>query len=382
MKISKIRILTIFMLFLVISLSLSPFALAKTRKTYLSDFLLDNLIEDKGFSNCDREDYREDNNEVSYEATAYALEILGKYNLLEEKDLFGKVEKRHNSSDLQDELEENLNSMYVSGIKDIYDTYYILKSLEEMDVDIDPILAFRIKSYLDAAAQSNGGFAATDTSTSATLISTYFALQIYDLIDQPLPDSRSFVLSCSKTDGGYGGDPNSPSTIANTYYAILIMDFLDDFGSLISESLTINYLNSFYVDDDNNEDNYGGYLPDHNAKYALISTTYYCLKAISILDEDEIEDEDASSEWILDRQNFQDGGFVDQSEGYEQKYSSVISSYFAHEALDLLGKKEQLEEKVFMLEWEWYDWLIFCIILIALIALAIIGIYIRRKRRL
>ena len=97
------------MLFLVISLSLSPFALAKTRKTYLSDFLLDNLIEDDGFSNCDREDYREDNDEVSYEATAYALEILGKYNLLEEKDLFGKVEKSHNSSDLQDELEEYLN---------------------------------------------------------------------------------------------------------------------------------------------------------------------------------------------------------------------------------------------------------------------------------
>lgn len=371
------------MLFLVISLSLSPFALAKTRKTYLSDFLLDNFIDDEGFSNCNREDYREDSDKVSYEATAYALEILGDYNLLEEKDLFGKVEKSYNSSDLQDELESRLKSMYTSGIKDIYETYFILKSLEEMNVEIDSILALQIKLYLDAAAQSNGAYAATDTSTSATLISTYFALQIYDLLDQPLPDPRGFVLSCANPDdGGYRGDDTSSSTIANTYYAILIMDFLDDFGSLISESSTINYLNSFYIDDENNEDNYGGYSPDQNAKYALISSTYYCLKAISLLDKDEIEDEDATSEWILDRQNFQDGGFVDQSEGYEQKYSSVITTYFAHEALDLLGKEEQLEEKVFMLEWEWYDWLIFCIILIALIALAIIGIYIRRKRRL
>ncbi len=372
------------MLFLVISLSLSPFALAKTRKTYLSDFLLDNFIDDEGFSNCNREEYREDSDEVSYEATAYALEILGGYNLLEQKDLFGKVEKSYNSSDLQEDLEKTLDSMYGSGFEDIYDTYYILKSLEDMDVEIDGTLALQIKLYLDATAQSNGGFAGTDTSTSATLISTYFALQIYDLLDQPLPDPRGFILSCGNPDdGGYGGDPTSSSTIANTYYAILIMDFLDDFGALISESATIDYLNQFYVDDENDEDNYGGYLPDLiNAKYALLSSTYYCLKAISLLDKDEIEDEDATSEWLLDRQNFQDGGFVDQSEGYEQKFSSVISTYFALEALDLLGKEDLLEEKVFMLEWEWYDWLIFCIILIALIALAIIGIYIRRKRRL
>jgi len=370
------------MLFLVISLSLSPFALAKTRKTYLSDFLLDNLIEDEGFSNCNREEYREESDEVSNEATAYALEILGEYDLLEEKDLFGEVEKSYNSSDLQDSLEATLMSMYTFGIKDIYDTYYLLKSLVEMDVDIDATLALQIKLFLDAAVQSNGGYAATDTSTSATLISTYFALQICDLLSIPYTNPKSFVLTCARTDGGFGGDSTSSSTIANTYYAVLIMDFLDDFGSLLSEGLTINYLNQFYIDDENNEDNYGGYLPDLNAKDALISSTYYCIKAIYLLDDDDIEDEDATSEWILDRQNFQDGGFVDQSEGYEQKYSSVISTYFAHEILDLLGKVEQLEEKVFMLEWEWYDHLIFWIIIISLFALAIIGIYIRRKRRL
>ena len=158
MKISKIRILTIFMLFLVISLSLSPFALAKTRKTYLSDFLLDNLIEDKGFSNCDREDYREDKIEVSYEATTYALDILGKYNLLEEKDLFGKVEKSYNSSDLQDELEEYLNSMYVSGFEDIYDTYYILKSLEEICEVVRGSHGYGSKDYLKTAEDKSYKF--------------------------------------------------------------------------------------------------------------------------------------------------------------------------------------------------------------------------------
>jgi prenyltransferase beta subunit len=382
LKTSKIRILTVFILFLVISLSLSPFVLARTRKTYLTDFLLETYIDDEGFSNCDREEYREDSDDVSYEATAYALEILGEYNLLEKKDLFGKVEESYNSSDFQEDLEETLNSIHASGSVDIYNTYYILKSLEEMDYEIEGALALQIKSYIDTTAQIDGGFSGSSTSSSSNLISTYFALQILDLIDQLIPNSKAFISSCSNPDGGYGGDSTSSSTITNTYYAILIMDFYDDFGLLPSEDLTIDYLNSFYVDDENDEDNYGGYLPDQNAEFALLSSTYFCIKAISLIDEDEFEDKDDTAQWVMNHQNFQDGGFVDESDGYDQKFSSVINTFFAHGILKLLGREELLEEKVFMLEFEWYDWIIFVIILIALTALGIVGINIWRKRRL
>ncbi|MFX1392653.1 MAG: prenyltransferase/squalene oxidase repeat-containing protein, partial [Promethearchaeota archaeon] len=309
MKISKIRILTIFMLFLVISLSISPLVLGKTRKTYLTDFLLDNLVEDEGFSNCNREDYREHSDEVDYEATAYALEILGKYQLLEKKDIFGTVEKTYNSSDLQDDLEKNLDSMFQTGNIDIYEIYYILRSLAQMDYEIGGALALQIRSYIDSTGQEDNGFSGSTTSSSSNLISTYFSLQIYDLLDVPIPDAKIFVRSCSKPDGGFGGDSTSSSTITDTYYALLIMEFYDDFGPMPSEDLTIGYLNAFYVDDENDEDNYGGFLPDLNAEYALLSSTYYCIKGISLIDEDEIEDEEATTQWIMNHQNFQDGGF-------------------------------------------------------------------------
>ena len=370
------------MLFLVISLSISPLVLGKTRKTYLTDFLLDNLIEDEGFSNSNREEYREHSDDVDYEATAYALEILENYQLLEKKDIFGTVEKTYNSSDLQEDLESSIDSMFQTGNIDLYIIYYILKSLEGMDFDIEGILALQIKTYIDSNAQDDGGFSGSSTSSSSNLISTYFTLQIYDLLDLPIPNTKGFVGSCSNPDGGFGGDSTSSSTIANTYYALLIMEFYDDFGAMPSEDSTIDYLNSFFVDDENDEDNYGGFLPDQNAEYALLSSTYYCLKAISLIDEDEIEDKDAITQWIMNHQNFQDGGFVDESDGYNQKFSSVISTYYAYESLKLLGNQDLLEEKVFMLEFEWYDWVIFVCILCALIALCIIGIAYWRKRRL
>ena len=76
---SKIRILTIFLLFFIITFSLIPAVLAKPRKTYITDFLYDCEIKDEGFSNS-----VENDDDVSDQATAYALEILEKFDLVTE----------------------------------------------------------------------------------------------------------------------------------------------------------------------------------------------------------------------------------------------------------------------------------------------------------
>ena len=373
---------------MITSLCLSPFVLAKTRKTYLTDFMLDHQIKDEGFTNSEREDYREDSDDVSYQATAYALEILGDYALLEEKDIFGKETASYNSSDLQEELEDVLSAKYNAGPLDLFDTYYILKALNGMDYEISGTLALQITSYLASIAQSGGGFSGSPQVTTSDLASTYFAIIIYDLLDLAVPNllaHYAFTLSCGNPDGGFGGEPGGPSTIASAYFAVLIAEYLEDIRVMPYPDLTVDYLNSFYVDDENDEDNYGGYLPDLNAKNAHICSTYFCIKAISIIDElideEEFEDKDATSEWVLTKQNFQDGGFVDISDGYEQRYSSVVNTYYAHEILDILGRTELLEEKVFMMEFETIDWVIFVIILVSLVALAVIGIIIWRKRK-
>lgn len=382
MKISKIRVLTILLLIFITSLSITPFVLARERKTYLTEFLLDLEIKDEGFSNS-----QEEEDKISYEATAYALEILEYYDKLETRDFFGEVEHTVNTSDLQEYLEDKAKDRIKSGNVDIYKLYYILKSLDILDYDTSSSLEADVEAYLDASEQNGNGFAPTDTSSLASISSTYFAMMIYELIDESIPNESShkyWIKSCRNGDGGYGGNTTLTSSVFNTYCAIIIFEEIYDVDDLSSQSATIDYLKSFYVEDENDEDNYGGYLPDANSENALLSSTYYCIKGISIIDSDELEDEDDTLNWILNRQNFKDGGFADNSEGYEQKKSSVTCSYFAYETLKIIDGIELpiLEEKVFMLEFIWIDWLILIIILSVIGAAVITGIVIWRKRRI
>jgi prenyltransferase beta subunit len=343
---------------------------------------LDLEIKDEGFSNS-----QEEEDKISYEATAYALEILEYYDKLETRDFFGEVEHTVNTSDLQEYLEDKAKDRIKSGNVDIYKLYYILKSLDILDYDTSSSLEADVEAYLDASEQNGNGFAPTDTSSLASISSTYFAMMIYELIDESIPNESShkyWIKSCRNGDGGYGGNTTLTSSVFNTYCAIIIFEEIYDVDDLSSQSATIDYLKSFYVEDENDEDNYGGYLPDANSENALLSSTYYCIKGISIIDSDELEDEDDTLNWILNRQNFKDGGFIDNSEGYEQKKSSVTCSYFAYETLKIIDGIELpiLEEKVFMLEFIWIDWLILIIILSVIGAAVITGIVIWRKRRI
>ena len=184
MKTSKIRILIIFTLVFIVTFSIIPSVLAKPRKTYITDFLYECEIEDEGFSNS-----VENDDDMSKEATAYALEILDQFDLLQKKDLFGTVEKEINTTDLPDELEGNAKSRAGSGDPNIYKLYFLLKSLELLedtnkDYEVSSSLKSKIRTFVDSLLQKDGGYAVSQTSTSATMASTYFALKIYDLLDK------------------------------------------------------------------------------------------------------------------------------------------------------------------------------------------------------
>ena len=121
-KTSKIRTLIIFTLVFIITFSIIPSVLAKPRKTYISDFLYECEIEDEGFANS----VDDDDDDVSEEATAYALAILDQFKLLQKKDLFGTVEHEVNTTDLSDELESKAKSEVGIGDPDIYKLYFKL----------------------------------------------------------------------------------------------------------------------------------------------------------------------------------------------------------------------------------------------------------------
>ena len=381
MKTTKVRILTIFIIMLTVSFSIIPFALAKQRKTYLTDYLLSCEIKDEGFSKSPEEE-----DDISYEATAYAIEILDDYNMLITRDIWGEVENTVNTTDLMEYLEDKGKDEAEEINIDIYDTYFILNALDILDYETSSSLENSVETYLDSLDQGGNGFAAISTSTSASITSTYFAMMTYELIDEKIPNEsahKAWIKSCRNSDGGYGGNTTLSSSILNTFNAISIFYvILDD--DLSSEDDTIEYLDSFYVDDKGDDDNYGGYLPDENAENALLSSTYYCVQGISLIDKGDLKHEDKTLDWVLDRQNFKDGGFIDNSDGDEQKESSTTASYFAYQTLIILDGKElpSMEVKVFMLEFIWVDWLILVILLTFLGVAVIYSIIIWRKRRI
>ena len=345
-------------------LNVIPIAFAKTRGSYLTGFLFSNEIHGEGFTN---------GNEAAtplIEATAYALYILDQYG-----------SNANDITDLETNLEADLEQMFSNDNVVLYDLYFLLKSLNILGYPIDAQLENRIHRYLNDTEQIGGGFSFSNTSTLASISSTYFVVQIHNLIDETVPNittHKNWVLLCNNSDGGYGGNSSLSSTLLSTYYAVSILEELDFINELVDENQTLTYLDSFYIQNPSDTKNHGGYFPDITANYALLSSTFYGAKAISIIDNTMLHDA-STIRWVLNRQNFQDGGFADMTQATDQLTSSVISSYYAFEALKMFNSLSKLSSEVFMVE---FNYLILVIILASIGAVAGIVVIIWRRRRI
>ena len=364
---SKYLNLIVIVLVLIFLLSAIPAVLGKSRKSYLIDFIYSNEIEGFGFSNS------KDNGEtVSYEATAYALQIL---------DSSGR--NPHDASLLKENLKENITEIFNEEVL-IYNLYFLLKSLEILEDSIDADLKDRISEYINQTEQIGGGFSISNTSTSVSLSSTYFVIQIYSLINESVNIHKNvtlhknWVLSCNNTDGGYGGNSSLSSALLSTYYAASILTDLGfSLDDLVNVNQTLDYFKSFYVSDTGDKDNYGGYLPDDFAIFALLSSTFYCVNKIDLIEPQDLN-KGPTVNWVIDHQNFIDGGFVDTTAGDEQKSSSIVSSYFAFEILKTFKSLSVLNEDVWMVEFNY--WILIAVL--GSIGFTIFLIYvIWRKRR-
>jgi prenyltransferase beta subunit len=145
-------------------LVVTTFALAKPRKTYITDFIIECQIEDEnGFANSIEEEKL-----ISYESTAYALEILDQIEYTE-----------LNSTKIETKLTDDLIEMFDSNLVKVYDLYFILKSLNILNFTLNISLSNNIYNFLNGTKQDTGGFAISNTSSSVSLASTYYAIQSY-----------------------------------------------------------------------------------------------------------------------------------------------------------------------------------------------------------
>ncbi|MBD3216104.1 MAG: hypothetical protein GF311_26055 [Candidatus Lokiarchaeota archaeon] len=351
--------LVVILFSLVSLLCLSPLVAAKARKSYITDFIIENRIsKSEGFTNSIDEQI------ISFEATFYSLEILNSYGLInQEIDVSG----------LQSTLSEDLTDMLSSEEFSQYDLFYILSSLEILGYDSTPDVA--IESYLNQTEIATGGFAYTNTSSSSTLISTYFALRNYQLIGIEIPNRTlhlNWILMCNNSDGGFGGKISLNSTLLNTFYAILSIDILDESTSLPDTSATISYAQSFYSI-------LGGYKPDLSASSPLLSSTHSAVNIISSINPNAYNDQTATINWILDRQNTIDGGFSDVHSALQEQKSSVSSTYLAYESLNTLDALGYLDQQFGRVE---FNWVVLLGLLVGIGVVIALGVYLWNKRKL
>lgn len=349
---------------------MTPVALAKTRQSHLVDFIYGHQHKQENFG-------------ISPQDTTHAIEILDYYNAYLVEVLFEET-KSVDKSDLKDYLRNEIQAMFHTGEIDIYGINYHLETLNILDpseTSLNSTLHDEVYNYINNTYQVGGGFGPTNESTTANVVSTYYIYNIFTLLDEEVENKTihlNWLLSCNNTDGGYGGNETLSSTLTTTYLAVNLINELGTINDLANLTNTLNYFKSFYVGDSNNLNYYGGFLPDLFAEAPLLSSTLLCVKGISLIDESELN-EAVICNWVLDRQNFLDGGFGDWFEGIDQSSSSVSTSYSAFKILQILGSLDLLNEDIFMVEFN-YITLIIVISVIGVIVL--VAYFILRRRRI
>lgn len=350
--------------------SMTPVALAKTRQSYLVDFIYKNQVKNENFG-------------ISPQDTTNAIEILDYYDAYVVEALFEET-KSVDKSDLKVYLKNEIQAMFHTGEIDIYGINYNLETLnilEPLETSLNSTLHNEIYNYINNTYQIGGGFGPTNESTTANMVSTYYIYNIFTLLDEQIENETThlnWLLSCNNTDGGYGGNETLSSTLITTYFAVYLINELGSINDLANLTNTLNYFKSFYVGDPNNLNYYGGFLPELFAEAPLLSSTLLCVEGIRLIDENEL-DEAAICKWVLSRQNFIDGGFGDWFEGIDQSYSSISTSYSAFKILQIFGSLDLLDEDIFMVEFNY----VILIIVISVIGLIVLVVYfILRRRRI
>ncbi len=349
-------------------LSITPVALAKTRQSYLIDFIYKDQNDDESFG-------------TSTKDTANAIEILEEFNAYLIEVLFEET-KSVDIPDLKDYLFDEIQTMFNTENIDIYKIYHHLKTLYTLEPSqtlLNATLQNKIYKYINNTYQIGGGFSPTNTSKVANMVSTYYIYNIFNLIGETVENvtiHKTWILSCNNTDGGYGGNQTLASTLLTTYYAVYLMSELGTVNDLANLVSTLNYFKSLYIADSNNLAHYGGYLPDLFAEIPLLGSTLLCVEGISLIDENELN-VTATSTWVIGRQNFLDGGFSDSAEGIDQSYSSISTSYSAFKILQILDRLVLLEEDTFMVE---FDFLILIIVL-SVVGVVVVAIFLILRRR-
>lgn len=198
-----------------------------------------------------------------------------------------------------------------------------------------------------------GGFADT-IDANATVAATYYALELYgdeDIYAPYISEINASIIapwlnSCqvlSPTNSpSYGGFMNSPdstvSDIQSSFMAVRCLEILDELDT-INQAALLQFVLSCYQNNTNYPNYLGGYSATPDDIVSTQLATYYALRILLILDEENQIQVDDTASWVISKQT-DDGGFSDSAEGS----GLALQTYWAISTLALLNRTELLQE--------------------------------------
>ncbi|MBD3351488.1 MAG: hypothetical protein GF364_08370 [Candidatus Lokiarchaeota archaeon] len=372
--------------FICIFILTPSFALADTRRSYLLTFILEN----QNSSNGGFYEYGTDDSsaeDTSLRATQCSVNVLNMLSELEDPQITSSETRLTNY--FMDEITPSINDN---------NTQRLMYSLQGLDLlgkieTIDSPLQNDITEYLASCKEIYGtaiGYAySPDEELNATVWGTYFIINCYYHLDLLAVVSEAgvsqYLISCiddASTGKGFKSNISSGEiSLVNTFYGLQTLQVLERV-SQISEVVRTSiqdYVDSFYVDDENQDDHYGGYAITilNELPFTTMLPTYYATFCrTALFGSNEVLQ--ATKDWVLNLHNPQDGGFMDNVIPGQEQHSSTIISYYATAILALDDPELTiLEENVWESDINW--WLVVGII--ALVSACIVAAIIGYRRR-
>ncbi|HME50816.1 MAG TPA: prenyltransferase/squalene oxidase repeat-containing protein [Candidatus Lokiarchaeia archaeon] len=276
---------------------------------------------------------------------------------------------------------------FPGSVVTLQSTYQALQIAEYFDIAtmLDRNDLNNNENFTKLSQNANGGFGANPSlSANATIFSTYFALKIlnftgnltgqYSVINEN--KVYQFLQSCGNGTDLFSGSPNSATSIMATAFATMIYyEFLSNFTNLFTGPRTLAIVS--YIK--NNVGQYGGFIDPSIDNVATLSTTYYAVKTLSLLNIGIPNDDNNLTNWIMNHQNNNDGGFIEGDPS--QTSSSILATYYAAYALNLVDSSAMNQDTPTTLTQ--IAGTVFAIVLIiVIVALIVIVYYVRKRNRI
>jgi len=193
---------------------------------------------------------------------------------------------------------------------------------------LDTIDKYKVANYVKSLQNEDGSFRAdewgeTDTRFSYCAVSILKILNLLNKEYVNLSKATEYVLSCQNFDGGFGGIPGSESHAAYTFCCIGFLSVTNQLN-LINILQTGQWLAA-------RQTHQGGFN-GRPEKLADVCYSWWVLSSMYMIGTEDFFDKNLLIKWILECQDFKDGGFSDRS-GNEP---DVFHTYFGLAGLSLM----------------------------------------------